>query len=111
MLFDHVDHCHTLSWFVPATPAARVRTTGSDDMDTDQTYEVLDKISSAQPNKRCILAGTLYKEMKLKPCILDEYAEEEVRLLCCPVPSVLRCQLPSLSHRHRCCSLFCSLCC
>uniref|UniRef100_A0A7C9EQH3 Uncharacterized protein n=1 Tax=Opuntia streptacantha TaxID=393608 RepID=A0A7C9EQH3_OPUST len=29
-----------------------------------------------EEGKECIIVGTLYKHMKLKPCILDEYAKE-----------------------------------
>ncbi|KAF5474050.1 hypothetical protein F2P56_005989 [Juglans regia] len=31
-----------------------------------------------EEGKECILAGTLNKHMKLKPCVLDEYSEEGV---------------------------------
>lgn len=31
-----------------------------------------------EEGKECIIVGTLYKHMKLKPCILDEYAKEVV---------------------------------
>ncbi|XP_021721660.1 DNA polymerase delta small subunit-like [Chenopodium quinoa] len=33
-------------------------------------------ILGLEENKECIVVGTLYKHMKLKPCILDEYAKE-----------------------------------
>jgi hypothetical protein len=29
-----------------------------------------------EEGKECIIVGTLYKHMKLKPCILDEYSKE-----------------------------------
>lgn len=28
--------------------------------------------------KECIIVGTIYKHMKLKPCILDEYSKEMI---------------------------------
>lgn len=33
-------------------------------------------ILGLEEGKECIIVGTLYKHMKLKPCILDEYAKE-----------------------------------
>ncbi|XP_041022905.1 DNA polymerase delta small subunit-like isoform X3 [Juglans microcarpa x Juglans regia] len=35
-----------------------------------------------EEGKECILAGTLNMHMKLKPCVLDEYSEEALLLLC-----------------------------
>ncbi|XP_028787740.1 DNA polymerase delta small subunit-like isoform X2 [Neltuma alba] len=32
-----------------------------------------------EEGKECIIVGTLYKHMKLKPCILDEYSKERSR--------------------------------
>jgi len=29
-----------------------------------------------EEGKECVIVGTLYKHMKLKPCILDEYSKE-----------------------------------
>lgn len=34
-----------------------------------------------EEGKECIIVGTLYKHMKLKPSILDEYSKEVLRLL------------------------------
>ncbi|XP_015898943.3 DNA polymerase delta small subunit isoform X1 [Ziziphus jujuba] len=34
------------------------------------------KILGMEKGKECIIVGTLYKHMKLKPCILDEYSKE-----------------------------------
>lgn len=33
-----------------------------------------------EEGKECIIVGTLYKDMKLKPSILDEYSKEVLRL-------------------------------
>ena len=33
---------------------------------------VQNKIIGGQPGQECYIVGTIYKEMKLKPCILDE---------------------------------------
>ncbi|KAL5067259.1 hypothetical protein RYX36_018146, partial [Vicia faba] len=37
-------------------------------------------VSQWKPNspegKECVVVGTLFKNMKLKPCILDEYSKE-----------------------------------
>lgn len=38
---------------------------------------VCQRILDLVPEKKCIIAGTLYKDMKLKPCILDEYNKEK----------------------------------
>lgn len=34
---------------------------------------VCEKVLDISPDRYCVIAGTVYKEMKLKPCILDEY--------------------------------------
>ncbi|KAH9625514.1 hypothetical protein KSS87_012115 [Heliosperma pusillum] len=34
------------------------------------------KILELEGGRECVIVGTLYKHMKLKPCILDEYAKE-----------------------------------
>lgn len=34
-----------------------------------------------EQGKDCIVVGTLFKHMKLKPSILDEYSKEVLRLL------------------------------
>lgn len=34
------------------------------------------KVLDLEEGKQCVLMGTLYKNMKLKPCILDEYTKE-----------------------------------
>lgn len=39
---------------------------------------VIDSLMAVEPGKRCIVLGTLYKEMKLKPNILDEFQAREV---------------------------------
>ncbi len=41
----------------------------------------VDKILNLQQNNTCYLIGTLYKDMKLKPNILDEYHAREVCLV------------------------------
>lgn len=33
-------------------------------------------ILQLEEGKECVIVGTLYKHMKLKPCILDEYSKE-----------------------------------
>lgn len=35
-----------------------------------------EKISSIETGQPVVVVGTLYKEMKLKPCILDEYTKQ-----------------------------------
>jgi len=37
-------------------------------------------ILATEPGQRCVIMGTLYKDMKLKPNILDEYHAREVRV-------------------------------
>tara|TARA_B100001142_G_C14315341_1_gene648290 strand:- start:374 stop:1873 length:1500 start_codon:yes stop_codon:yes gene_type:complete len=34
------------------------------------------KVLDLKEGEECVLSGTLYKDMKLKPCILDEYVKE-----------------------------------
>lgn len=34
------------------------------------------KVLGLEEGKECILVGTLFKHMKLKPCVLDEYSKE-----------------------------------
>lgn len=34
------------------------------------------KILGLEEGKECIIVGTLFKHMKLKPCVLDEYSKE-----------------------------------
>ena len=34
------------------------------------------KILELKEEQECVVVGTLYKEMKLKPSILDEYAKD-----------------------------------
>lgn len=31
-----------------------------------------------EEGKECVIVGTLFKNMKLKPCILDEYSKEVI---------------------------------
>lgn len=38
-----------------------------------ETPKVCLRVPDIQPDRYCIVAGTIYKEMKLKPCILEEY--------------------------------------
>ncbi|KAJ6864390.1 DNA polymerase delta small subunit isoform X2 [Populus alba x Populus x berolinensis] len=38
------------------------------------------KVLELEEGKECIIVGTLYKHMKLKPCILDEYSKERSAL-------------------------------
>ncbi|KAK7848769.1 dna polymerase delta small subunit, partial [Quercus suber] len=38
-------------------------------------------ILQLEKDRECIIVGTLYKHMKLKPCILDEYSKEEYNSL------------------------------
>eukprot|EP00457_Paulinella_chromatophora_P005481 gb/GEZN01005498.1/.p1 GENE.gb/GEZN01005498.1/~~gb/GEZN01005498.1/.p1 ORF type:complete len:490 (-),score=58.60 gb/GEZN01005498.1/:238-1707(-) len=40
------------------------------------SVEVLEATNKLRKNEEKILIGTLYKEMKLKPCILDEYSKK-----------------------------------
>ena len=39
----------------------------------------VDKILDLKQGVECVLIGTIYKDMKLKPNILDEYNAREVR--------------------------------
>jgi DNA polymerase delta subunit 2 len=39
---------------------------------------LVDKLMDIEADKRCIVLGTVYKEMKLKPNILDEFQAREV---------------------------------
>lgn len=34
------------------------------------------KVLGLEEGKECIIVGTLFKHMKLKPCVLDEYSKE-----------------------------------
>ena len=34
------------------------------------------KVLGLEKGKECIIVGTLFKHMKLKPCVLDEYSKE-----------------------------------
>ena len=38
------------------------------------------KVLDLADGEECILVGTLYKEMKMKPSILDEYVERDLSL-------------------------------
>eukprot|EP00808_Paulinella_micropora_P004121 g16378.t1 len=44
-------------------------------VDNDEKTKVLEATNKLRKNTECILIGTFYKEMKLKPCILDEYTK------------------------------------
>lgn len=44
-------------------------------------FLVVRTILGLEQGKDCILVGTVYKHMKLKPCVLDEYSKEVRRLL------------------------------
>lgn len=44
-------------------------------------FLVVRNILGLEEGKECILVGTVFKDMKLKPCILDEYAKEVRRLI------------------------------
>jgi len=38
---------------------------------------IIDKVISLQPNQpSCVVIGTLYKEQKLKPSVMDSFVEE-----------------------------------
>ena len=39
------------------------------------------KVLGLEEGKECIIVGTLFKHMKLKPCVLDEYSKEVRSLL------------------------------
>ncbi len=39
----------------------------------------VEEILNIEPRKKCYFVGTLFKDMKLKPNILDEYNAREVR--------------------------------
>lgn len=39
---------------------------------------IFEKIVGLEVGKECVLIGTIYKEMKLKPCILDEYVVQKI---------------------------------
>ncbi len=43
-----------------------------------QKAAYVEKILLVKPGQRCYVIGTVYKEMKLKPNILDEYHAREV---------------------------------
>jgi hypothetical protein len=43
---------------------------------TPEAARLCEKSLDLVRGERSIVIGTLYKEMKLKPCILDEYAKE-----------------------------------
>lgn len=34
------------------------------------------KVLGLEKGKECVIVGTLFKHMKLKPCVLDEYSKE-----------------------------------
>ena len=40
------------------------------------SYIAVTTVLGLEEGKDCIIVGTLYKHMKLKPSILDEYAKE-----------------------------------
>ena len=40
---------------------------------------LVDRILHVKAGQQCIIVGTVYKEMRLKPNILDEYHAREVR--------------------------------
>jgi len=46
-----------------------------------ESAKLCQRILDIIPDQRCIVAGTLYKEQKLKPCILDEYNKEKAASL------------------------------
>ena len=50
------------------------------------SQSLLSRVMNLERGKDCILCGTLYKDMKLKPCILDEYADEVCSLRDCFLP-------------------------
>ncbi|KAK8635077.1 hypothetical protein V6N13_022955 [Hibiscus sabdariffa] len=52
-----------------------------------------------EEGKECIIVGTLYKHMKLKPCILDEYSKEETSAGAFFVEDVLEAGLPPQIER------------
>jgi DNA polymerase delta subunit 2 len=39
-------------------------------------FVVVCTVLGLEEGKECIIVGTLYKHMKLKPCVLDEYSKE-----------------------------------
>jgi DNA polymerase delta subunit 2 len=40
------------------------------------SYIAVTTVLGLEEGKECIIVGTLYKHMKLKPSILDEYSKE-----------------------------------
>ena len=58
----------------------------------DNKPQVKKQVLDSDDNTRCIIIGTLYKNMTLKPNILDEHFARAVRhihrLLACPHPRV-----------------------
>lgn len=55
----------------------------------------MDAILDMKKGQKCVILGTIYKDMKLKPNILDEYHAREVPFTHIPLmsnlPSHLRC--------------------
>lgn len=43
---------------------------------------VVCNILGLEEGKECIVVGTLYKHMKLKPSILEEYSKEVILIFC-----------------------------
>lgn len=44
-------------------------------------YRKVCTVLGLEEGKECVIVGTLYKHMKLKPCILDEYSKEVLSVL------------------------------
>ena len=49
-------------------------------MVTCASVPIVNKILNVKNGERCVLVGTLYKDMKLKPSILDEVNAREVSI-------------------------------
>lgn len=48
---------------------------------TSLLFAAVCTVLGLEEEKECIIVGTLYKHMKLKPSILDEYSKEVLRSL------------------------------
>jgi hypothetical protein len=50
----------------------------SDSFQVISVYPAVTTVLGLEEGKDCVLVGTLFKHMKLKPSILDEYSKEVI---------------------------------